>query len=951
MGRITVLGLLLTGAVYLRAGTFTAFGPKDYVRGSGSPVTVTDTFSVLNPTTQYTLKVFNGGLENSQTELVSSSIVSVNGLQVIGPSNFNQNVKEVDVPIILQTANTLSVQVRGQPGGTLAIQIVGVDSDPPVIKSTISPLPNAAGWNNSKVTVTFTCTDSTSGVATCPQAQTVTADGASQVISGTATDNAGNSASTSVTVNLDQTAPSIRAAVSPAANAAGWNNTNLTVAFTCLDVTSGVASCPPPQTVSSEGPNQIVSGTVADIAGNTASTSITINLDKSSPTIQAAGSPPANAAGWNTGTVTVSFTCADSISGIAACPQNQTVSSDGANQIVSGSATDQAGNMASTSFTVNLDETPPILGATVSPTPNAAGWNNTNATVTFACNDSISGVASCPPPQTITSEVAGLAVSGTATDVAGNSTSTSVTVNVDKTPPIIVVNSPTDRSTLPAGTPSILVSGTGSDSVSGVAAVTCNGAPASLSGSNFSCMVPLSAGPNSISVQAKDIAGNANNSLVNVTVTTATAPQITIKSPANLSVTNFSPVSVNGTVSDPAATLAINGIPVPQSSGSFSIPVPLVEGLNVLTAVATAASGITGTATVQVTLDTTPPHLSIDSPSDKAITTDATVTVTGSVNDIVPGTVNNQEAQVIVNGITAQVANRTYLAANVPLGLGANTIQATARDRAGNAATVSIGVTRVSASQPPAPTVGQAVVTNSLSIVSGNNQTASIGTQLPTPLAVLLSDASGHPVPDQPVVFKVTGNNGTVSAGGAAGSSLTVNTDANGLAQAAWTLGQRSGVGVNRLEVSSAVAIAPLNFNAIAMAGSPSAIVIDSGDNQTGIAGQALAFPLVVVVTDGGHNRIANVPVTFTASGGGGSLNGAPSQVINTDSDGRALAVLTLGPAAGTSNNTVEATFPGNPGSPVAFIGSAKIAGDPLKTTISGVVLDNTNTPIANATI
>src|SRR5438445_975907 len=145
---VAILCLLIAGPIPVHAGTFTAFGPKNYVRGTGAPVTVTDSFSVLNPSTQYTLKVFTGGLQNTQTELVSSSIITINGVQVLGPSNFNQNVSEIDVPVSLQVSNTISVQVRGQPGGTLAIQIVGVDNDPPTIKANVSPTPNETGWNN-----------------------------------------------------------------------------------------------------------------------------------------------------------------------------------------------------------------------------------------------------------------------------------------------------------------------------------------------------------------------------------------------------------------------------------------------------------------------------------------------------------------------------------------------------------------------------------------------------------------------------------------------------------------------------------------------------------------------------------------------------------------------------------------------------------------------------------
>src|SRR5439155_9989120 len=70
-----------------------------------------------------------------------------------------------------------------------------------------------------------------------------------------------------------------------------------------------------------------------------------------------------------------------------------------------------------------------------------------------------------------------------------------------------------------------------------------------------------------------------------------------------------------------------------------------------------------------------------------------------------------------------------------------------------------------------------------------------------------------------------------------------------------------------------------------------------------------------------------------------------------TDSNGRALAVLTLGLQEGFDNNLVEASFPGNAGLPAAFTASAKAPGNPANTTISGVVLDNSNNPIQNVTI
>jgi len=65
------------------------------------------------------------------------------------------------------------------------------------------------GWNNTNVTVNYACTDAGSGIASCPQPQVVSNEGANQVVSGTATDKAGNTASASVTLNIDKTPPTI----------------------------------------------------------------------------------------------------------------------------------------------------------------------------------------------------------------------------------------------------------------------------------------------------------------------------------------------------------------------------------------------------------------------------------------------------------------------------------------------------------------------------------------------------------------------------------------------------------------------------------------------------------------------------------------------------------------------------------------------------------------------
>ena len=89
-------------------------------------------------------------------------------------------------------------------------QWIDPDQTPPSIVGTVTPPPNGAGWNNQlPVTVTFTCSDEDSGIASCTSPVTIPDQTPGQDESGTAVDNAGNTASTSVTVRADVTPPTV----------------------------------------------------------------------------------------------------------------------------------------------------------------------------------------------------------------------------------------------------------------------------------------------------------------------------------------------------------------------------------------------------------------------------------------------------------------------------------------------------------------------------------------------------------------------------------------------------------------------------------------------------------------------------------------------------------------------------------------------------------------------
>ncbi|MCF6324308.1 MAG: putative Ig domain-containing protein [Gammaproteobacteria bacterium] len=191
---------------------------------------------------------------------------------------------------------TVSTEAAGQVTSGTATDLAGnsvstaitlnLDKTAPTITTGITPLANAAGWHNTAVTVSFTCADSLSGTAGCPTPMIISSDGAGQVVNGTVTDVAGNSATTSITLKLDTMPPTITTSVTPTANAAGWYNEDVSITFTCADTDSGAADCPIPVTVNTEGAGQIVNGTATDLAGNSATTSVTLNLDKTAPAIQ-----------------------------------------------------------------------------------------------------------------------------------------------------------------------------------------------------------------------------------------------------------------------------------------------------------------------------------------------------------------------------------------------------------------------------------------------------------------------------------------------------------------------------------------------------------------------------------------------------------------------------------------------------------------------------------------
>src|SRR6266487_2897927 len=263
-----------------------------------------------------------------------------------------------------------------------------------------------------------------------------------------------------------------------------------------------------------------------------------------------------------------------------------------------------------------------------------------------------------------------------ATDAAAHSTDSSRTVIHDTQPPVLTLTSPTDG--LITKQTSVTVSGTVTDLTA--VTVNVNGIPLPVDATGaFTGSVSLAEGSNILAVTATDAANNATSQPRTVILDTH-APVLAVTAPANGLITNHTPVTVSGSVTDATVvTITVNGTPVTVGpDGHFSGSVPLTEGSNTLTTVATDAAGNATTNTRAVTLDTHPPVLAVTAPTDGLITRVTPVTVSGTVTDATPVTVD-------VNGIPLPVDPTGAFTGAVTLTEGSNTLTVTATDAASNA--------------------------------------------------------------------------------------------------------------------------------------------------------------------------------------------------------------------------------------------------------------------------
>ena len=316
-------------------------------------------------------------------------------------SGINANASDLTSDVLSSSGTVNATCVDNAGNSASASYTAQIDKVLPSIQESASPTANAAGWNNSDVTVSYTCTDTNSGVDSMASELGSDVLNSSDSVEGSCVDLAGNSITASYSAQIDKTKPIIQSSVSPSANADGWNNSAVTVSFSCSDTGSGIAQdfASGSTQLSSEGSNQSVAsnGVCTDIAGNsTDSISVNgINIDLNVPNVSVTG--VAAGTTYPQGNVpTPSCSTQDDLSGVATQASiNPSGGPTGPITVSCSGAVDNAGNNqaapVSVTYIVEATQQGYNFNGFYNPVSNPSSLNNVKAGRTIPMKFSLGG--------------------------------------------------------------------------------------------------------------------------------------------------------------------------------------------------------------------------------------------------------------------------------------------------------------------------------------------------------------------------------------------------------------------------------------------------------------------------------------------------------------------------------------------------------------------------------
>lgn len=118
----TGLGLTLLETAVRCVERTPTFGTERYVREPGPPQRVLRRFCVGEGTRRFILTVENGR-GGGRGENVTSAVVELNGVRVVGPEELGKQVDRIRKRVDLEDQNEIVVEVRGQPGTSVDVTV------------------------------------------------------------------------------------------------------------------------------------------------------------------------------------------------------------------------------------------------------------------------------------------------------------------------------------------------------------------------------------------------------------------------------------------------------------------------------------------------------------------------------------------------------------------------------------------------------------------------------------------------------------------------------------------------------------------------------------------------------------------------------------------------------------------------------------------------------------
>jgi hypothetical protein len=194
-----------------------------------------------------------------------------------------------------------------------------------------------------------------------------------------------------------------------------------------------------------------------------------------------------------------------------------------------------------------------------------------------------------------------------------------------------------------------------------------------------------------------------------------------------------------------------------------------------------------------------------------------------------------------------------------------------------------------------------------IAAVSGDGQSATVGTTFGNPLVVKVTDAFGNAVPGVDVLF--TGPASGAGASFPAGPTATT----DGAGQATLGVAANTAAGPYSVTATTAGVGGSAAFALTNTAGSAAHVDAVSGGGQSASVNTAFGVPLVVKVTDPFGNPVAGVTVTFAGPTSGAGVTFPTGPTAPTGPTGQASLTIKANRASGSYAVTATTAGVGTP--------------------------------------